>query len=527
MSLTAPRIKTHLRLQTDLPFFSRHCLRIEDKQGRLVEFVNNQSQDYIHTCLEKQRRELGKVRAIIVKARQEGCSTYVGARFYHRALFRDGTRVYILSHLTDTTDKLFRMVNTFHDHVPDYFKSKTVSDNHRYLEFSNRSQYSVGTAGSRSVGRGGTVQLFHGSEVAFWRDADQVRSGVIQSIPDSDDTEVILESTANGQNGYFWDMTQAALAGRNQYQVIFIPWFWMDEYRIEIPEDFTITEEEQEIADLYDLDDEQICWRREKIVDLGSLRLFYQEYPASLDEAFQSSGDSLIDPMALAKARKRAVVDKNAAVIIGVDCAPEKDNVAIAFRRGREIPIVRKYPPMDEMALAGKLAHLINEYGPDAVFVDKAYGRGTVARLHERGFQRVVKGVDFGSAPDDDRFINKRAEMWWRVKEWIEREEPSIPDENYIASDLLSMPSERLNSSQRIGMAPKKDIIKEIGHSPDVGDSIALTFAYDVVSKKQQDYAIETRYGRAKKKPSQLKSLRRIRREDIKSDELRIPWVGL
>jgi len=93
------------------------------------------------------------------------------------------------------------------------------------------SGYRVGTAGTRGVGRSATLQLFHGSEVAFWPHAETHAAGVLQAVADEPGTEIILESTANGVGNLFHKMWRDAETGANDYIAIFVPWYWHEEYR--------------------------------------------------------------------------------------------------------------------------------------------------------------------------------------------------------------------------------------------------------------------------------------------------------
>ncbi len=69
------------RLMTDFPYYARTCLRIRPKDGGLIPFALNRVQRRIHEALEAQFAETGWVRAVILKARQPGCSTYVEGGF--------------------------------------------------------------------------------------------------------------------------------------------------------------------------------------------------------------------------------------------------------------------------------------------------------------------------------------------------------------------------------------------------------------------------------------------------------------
>ena len=94
------------------------------------------------------------------------------------------------------------------------------------------SGYKVGTAGTRGVGRSATLQLLHGSEVAFWPHRRRRHAaGVLQAVADEPGTEVILESTANGVGNLFHQMWRDAETGASDYIAVFVPWFWQEEYR--------------------------------------------------------------------------------------------------------------------------------------------------------------------------------------------------------------------------------------------------------------------------------------------------------
>ncbi len=81
---------TKARLDADLEFFATEHLRIRTKSGAIEPLAFNRAQRFVHDRLEAQRAATGRVRALILKGRQQGCSTYVGARFYHRCSRRGG-----------------------------------------------------------------------------------------------------------------------------------------------------------------------------------------------------------------------------------------------------------------------------------------------------------------------------------------------------------------------------------------------------------------------------------------------------
>ena len=217
---------TRKRLDTDYPFFAGQHLRIRTKSGAIKPLAFNRAQRHVHEALEDQLAKIGRVRALILKGRQQGCSTYVGGRYYHKASRNSGLRVFILTHEDQATQNLFDMVDRFHTHCPDDVRPSTGTANAKELYFDKLdSGYRVGTAGTKAVGRSSTVQLFHGSEVAFWPHADTHAAGVLQAIPNEPGTEIILESTANGVGNFFHKTWREAETGENDYIAIFVPWF--------------------------------------------------------------------------------------------------------------------------------------------------------------------------------------------------------------------------------------------------------------------------------------------------------------
>lgn len=494
MALSDAQAAVHRRLQTELFYFAENApLIIKTKAGKLVPLKLNKAQRFIHDQCEDQIRRCGFVRKIIVKARQEGASTYIGARFYHKTTRIPGTSTFILAHDGDTTAKLFNMVKRFQENVHQSLQPHLKASNRKELKFEDLdSDYVVGTAGNDTGGRGGTVQLFHGSEVAYWSNTDEIEKGVMESVPLLYGTEMILESTANGIGNMFHSKAMAALSGKGDYELIFIPWFWMEEYARQAPSDFTMTAEEIEYQELYELTLEQMAWRQAKILTFGNgdwqrgLDKFKQEYPANVHEAFESSGSGLIKPMAIMKARKSNVVDKNAPLIMGVDPARDGDRTVIVFRRGREIPKFYKWEEMDSMRLAGIVAKFIEKHNPAAVFIDRGEGHGTIDRLHELGFDDVVHGIHFGEgASMPDIYANKRAEMWIELRDWLEAGDCSIPDDDEFHKDLAIMPNYKDTSSGKKQLVSKDKIKEEFKISPDIGDAAALTFAQPVRLKSR------------------------------------------
>jgi hypothetical protein len=267
----------------------------KDPTDGFIPFQFNSAQRIINDKIEEQRKKTGKVRAIILKARQMGISTYSTSRVYWKSYFNPFNKSVVMAHDSATSDALFNMSRNIIDYMSEEFRPVLKKSNAKEIHFEhNDSGYRLYTAGSPEAGRGTTPTIAHLSEVAFWTHDEKILAGLFQGISQAEGTEVILESTANGVGNSFHKLWLGAVAGENEYIPIFVPWFLMEEYRRTTPENFKPTEDEERLKKAYGLDDEQIYWRRLKISESG-LAKFKQEYPASAEEAFIVSGSSVFD----------------------------------------------------------------------------------------------------------------------------------------------------------------------------------------------------------------------------------------
>jgi hypothetical protein len=401
-------------------------------------------------------------------------------------------------------------------------KPISITANKNQKRWANESEYAVGTAGSENTGRSLTINFLHLSEAAQYKDWESIKAGLLQCVSDASSNEIWVESTAFGMN-WFYLFTMDSLAGKTGFEVIFIPWFWSYKYRLPAPSDFERTEEEESLAargtffnnktktiDLRPLDNDQLHWRREKIKQLGD-RIFKQEYPATLQEAFQASGQSFIAPELVQKARQSTLEETYGPLILGVDAAREGDRTVLSLRHGRQFTKIWKYETMDEMKLAGIVANLIEEYDIDKVFIDYGMGYGTVDRLVERGFGAIVEGVSFSQAPYEERFLNKRAEMIYALRDWLKDGEVRLPDDEDMAADLGAIPDSEPTSNGKLKFPSKADIKKNFGKSPDIADSMVLTFAEKVRAKDTQG-TLRTGYTEGiRPGGSELSTLSRVR----------------
>lgn len=485
LNFSDQEISIRTRLKKDFDIYAKSILKVRTKKGIVIPLHLNEAQFHLHKKIEEQRQKTGRVRVIILKGRQQGCSTYVQGRFYWRVTHGKGLRAFILTHAIDATTNLFEMVERFHQNCPDFAKPKTGAANSRELYFNKiDSGYKVGTAGTKATGRSQTIQLFHGSEVAFWPHAEEHAAGILQAVPDVEGSEIILESTANGMGNFFHRTWLQAERNDSIFMPIFIPWYWQEEYKIDDEIDIKLTEEEEEYKNTYQLSDAQIVWRRNKIQQLGSVALFRQEYPGSAAEAFAAVADeSLISPHLVTAAQIKKVGLEPVGAKIG-GCDPARfgdDRTAFIFRQGRIVHKLKFVKGHDVMEVTGLCVNFLKEWQLDKLFIDVVgLGAGIVDRLRELGYGSVIIPVNAASIPSNkDRYLNLRAEMWDKMRQWFADAPVEIPSDQALVTDL-TCPQYSFDSNGRLKIESKDEIKKRGLQSPDLADALALTFAYPV-----------------------------------------------
>lgn len=219
-------------------YYMESCLKIRDKKGRLVPFMLNRAQRKLDDVVMELKRLGRAVRVIILKARQEGISTYCQGYLFHGTATEDGIQSLSLGHDLDSTNYIFSISQTFLNHLPKPVRPQTRYRSRKEIYFDSPtelgtglcSSMKVGTAGDLDVGRGSTVRYVHGSEVASWPNPEAVMLSLSQAVPDDPDTAIFLESTAKGLGGYFYNEWNKAVAGKSSYWPLFIPWWMMPEY---------------------------------------------------------------------------------------------------------------------------------------------------------------------------------------------------------------------------------------------------------------------------------------------------------
>jgi hypothetical protein len=184
--------------------------------------------------------------------------------------------------------------------------------------------------------------------------------------------------------------------------------------------------------------------------------------------------------VAQAAAERELVPDTGAPLLMGIDVARFGDDESVfRFRRGRD---ARSIPPMryrgaDTMALSTHAATAIERLQPDAVFVDGGgVGGGVVDRLKMLGY-RVIEVQSGEAAHDPEKYLNRRAEMWGEMRDWLIY--GAIDNDDSLIDDLTG-PEYAIHLKGQIKLESKDSMKKRGLASPDDGDSLALTFAEPV-----------------------------------------------
>lgn len=302
------RLKKYI---TDLRLYSQSFLKIRDKGGRIVPLRFKPAQVRLYEIIKDRQAAGLPVRLIILKARQLGFSTECEAEIFRAASTNFGINALIVAHRDDSTSNLFKMSKLFYEQLPAQLRPMIKNKNAQELSFENptkdpeekannpglRSRIRCVTAGGGGIGRSDTLQLVHCSEFAFWPgDKMSTLLGIMQAVPAAAGTFVAIESTANGFEEFhaLWEM---AVSGESDWIPVFFPWYEEPDYTVKPPPDFVLTPEEERIKAAYSLSDGQMAWRRQTVKNNcgGDERLFRQEYPASPEEAFITTGRPVFD----------------------------------------------------------------------------------------------------------------------------------------------------------------------------------------------------------------------------------------
>jgi hypothetical protein len=191
----------------------------------------------------------------------------------------------VLSKDREKSEGLFEMAKLMWEMWPYRTLFTTSRSSVRRLSWNETlSNYRVESAKGQEVGRGSTLQAVHASEVAFWPNAEDLMPALMNAIPNNHGTIIVLESTANGVGGFFYDEWMKAMRGESEYEALFFPWFKHFEYTIRRHglKEKDLSSVERDLQERFGLTLGQLAWRRRQIRQLnGDDELFRQEFPCT------------------------------------------------------------------------------------------------------------------------------------------------------------------------------------------------------------------------------------------------------
>ena len=275
---------------------------IKDKRGKDIKPKPNTLQKRMFAHYRKCQIEDKPCKMIILKPRQKGASTCAQALTYHHMRKHENLSGSLMGDISGTSDKVFEIYRRYaeYDHFPWTEDGGSLADGGNLadlIKLKSKSAYGKETAGSKNAGRSGTIQVGNMTEVAFWpmQGERDPALGYLQSLYDGDNVSlVVADSTPNGPNGWFY----RTWVQDNEWAKIFAAWFEFDDSTIPFHSDAerqdfeeTMTEDEKEERERFDVNLEQLHWRRRVLQDKcnGDLSKFRQEYPSDPEECFLMS----------------------------------------------------------------------------------------------------------------------------------------------------------------------------------------------------------------------------------------------
>lgn len=298
---------------------------IKDKKMNRVKLELNNVQRAIDKKVLEIEALKKAVRIVVLKARQEGVSTYWQGRQMHKCIKRKNTNGLIVAHTASATSSILGKAKYMHEKMPTEEKPEIRASNAQEIIFDLGIHYkgdkiglgsrlSMQTAGSTSLGRSETYNTAHLSEYAFWEGTDDKTpsnqlSGILAAVPEIAGTEILIESTANGYNDFkeLWD---DAVLGNNSWVPMFFAWFDSEDYTKKFDTDkekkdfiFNLTEYEEKLLTLRNningemVTLEQVNWYHNKLRSYtgNKVSMMKQEFPSTPNEAFISTGTPIFD----------------------------------------------------------------------------------------------------------------------------------------------------------------------------------------------------------------------------------------
>lgn len=280
---------------------------VDKNQKTRPFFLNDVQRDFIgrlnRAISDFNAGEISEISLLVLKGRQQGFTTLVTAYQLSCSVLNPNFQGYTLADKSDNAYAIFQNKAKFpYGQLPEALKPTEKFNNRKQFLFEKlNSSWEVDTA-TKDVGRSRTVNFFHGSECAFWKDGIAPIQGALGEALTKNCVK-IYESTANGYNDWqkMWDS--------GVHINCFYEWWRTGEYRIGFPNEAAkaeflkkakegsgwIWERLRWLRDDKGLDAEQLLWYFRKYESYLDKDLIRQEYPCMPKEAFLLSGKNVFD----------------------------------------------------------------------------------------------------------------------------------------------------------------------------------------------------------------------------------------
>lgn len=294
----------------DFLSWAEDCVKIVDKlSGASVPFVPNAPQRRVFDVMERQRRAGRPIRLIMLKARQWGGSTLIQVYMAWMQLVRHtGWNSVICAHVKDASAGIRGMYSRLLREYPDELKTGSskgwtltpYEKTQGVVEIAARDcRIALATAGAPNSVRSSNLAMAHLSEVAFWGDgeadaAEEIVRTVSGTVGRTADSLIVMESTANGKDNYFYREWKRAEAGESDKEPVFVPWYEIEMYSREITPDereelFASFDEYERELIARGVSAESVAWYHDKRREYPTHTAMMAEFPSTPEEAFSTS----------------------------------------------------------------------------------------------------------------------------------------------------------------------------------------------------------------------------------------------
>ena len=383
-------------------------LKIRTKAGAGIPFeLNAVQREYARVCREKQSKK-----NIVLKARQVGMTSYIAARCFVQTIARPGTLTMLVAHDREAAEEIFRIVHRFWDRLSPKWQRGALRTSHssaRELVFPRMDSEFAVTSADDNAGRGRTIQNLHCTEVSRWGKAGGEALASLRAavVPNG---EIVLESTANGAWGTFYEeWQQAEETGYTQH---FFPWWFEGSYVADPgPAILLYTEEESALVkNPPHLTRGQIAWRRQQWATLR--RMAAQEYAEDAVSCFRASGECAFEVEIIEKALEKAVepLDKrdNGRISVWLPAQPGKKYVmgvdpagggaegdyscAEVIERETGMQCAELHGHFTQRELTKRIVELGEEYNSAMLAVERNnHGNGVLAHIENAKYEPIFE----------------------------------------------------------------------------------------------------------------------------------------